>query len=149
MSASSNLTKIYLSADEQQVPLNTIGHNGHHDIPSSDFSSGPFAVKLFEGGEMTADVDSLTQQARAKQKLSPRVFMWFITFFAALSGFLFGYDIGVVAGALPKLKETFNADETQKEIVVSILLVGSIVGYACPEASSLGFSPNPPLSNRG
>jgi sugar phosphate permease len=59
---------------------------------------------------------------------NPIVFMWFVSAFAAISGFLFGYDIGIIAGALLMMKEAFNLTKGQEEAVVSLVLVGSIAG---------------------
>lgn len=47
----------------------------------------------------------------------------------ALGGLLFGYDTGVVSGALLFLKDTFgNLTSFDKELVTSLLLVGAAVG---------------------
>lgn len=43
-------------------------------------------------------------------------------------GILFGYDIGVVAGALDQLGDEFNLDDWQKGMVVSLISAGSIIG---------------------
>jgi sugar porter (SP) family MFS transporter len=48
---------------------------------------------------------------------------------AALGGLLFGYDTGVVSGALLFLHRSFGAiGSFDKELVVSLLLVGAVVG---------------------
>lgn len=47
---------------------------------------------------------------------------------AALGGLLFGYDTGVVSGALLFLKPQYHLSTFQQEWVVSALLVGTIVG---------------------
>src|SRR6202044_1670286 len=47
----------------------------------------------------------------------------------ALGGLLFGYDTGVVSGALLFLKDSFpHITSLQKELVTSLLLVGAAVG---------------------
>eukprot|EP00730_Choanoeca_flexa_P005434 TRINITY_DN11939_c1_g3_i3.p1 TRINITY_DN11939_c1_g3~~TRINITY_DN11939_c1_g3_i3.p1 ORF type:complete len:591 (+),score=108.95 TRINITY_DN11939_c1_g3_i3:65-1837(+) len=46
---------------------------------------------------------------------------------AALGGFLFGYDIGIISGALLQLEEQYNLTDFQKEMVVSLMLVGAII----------------------
>ena len=42
---------------------------------------------------------------------------------AAIGGFLFGYDTGVVSGAMLLIKDDFNLDDVQQEIVVTSTVV--------------------------
>lgn len=58
---------------------------------------------------------------------------WFVAgvaSLAALGGLLFGYDTGVVSGALLFLTPQFHLSTAQQEWVVSALLVGTIIGAA-------------------
>ncbi|KAJ1426735.1 major facilitator superfamily domain-containing protein [Ochromonadaceae sp. CCMP2298] len=43
-------------------------------------------------------------------------------------GLIFGYDIGVIAGVLSKVRDVFNLSPFEEGLVVSILYVGSILG---------------------
>ena len=47
---------------------------------------------------------------------------------AALGGLLFGYDTGVIAGALIFVQPDFGLSNLQAEVVTSILLVGAVLG---------------------
>lgn len=47
---------------------------------------------------------------------------------AALGGMLFGYDIGVISGAILFIKKVFALSPGMEEIVVSSVLLGSFVG---------------------
>jgi len=47
---------------------------------------------------------------------------------ASLGGMLFGYDTGVISGALLFVKEQFNLSSTMQELVVSAVLIGAVIG---------------------
>ncbi|XP_067446690.1 proton myo-inositol cotransporter-like isoform X3 [Thunnus thynnus] len=64
---------------------------------------------------------------------STPVFVYVLAFFSALGGFLFGYDTGVVSGAMLLLKKEMNLDTLWQE-----LLVSSTVGAAALSALSGG-----------
>lgn len=49
---------------------------------------------------------------------------------AALGGLLFGYDTGVISGALLYMNDTFTMTSTQEGWVTAMLLVGAAVGAA-------------------
>ncbi len=56
----------------------------------------------------------------------------------ALGGLLFGYDTGVVSGALLFLKDDFHhITSFQKELVTSLLLVGAAIGRSGPAGSPI------------
>ena len=47
---------------------------------------------------------------------------------SALGGLLFGYDTGIISGALLDLREDFSLSSREQEWVVSVILVGAMVG---------------------
>ena len=49
-------------------------------------------------------------------------FVVVLTVVSALGGFLFGYDTGVVSGAMLKVRAHFNLDSTWVEIIVSVTI---------------------------
>jgi sugar porter (SP) family MFS transporter len=57
-------------------------------------------------------------------------FVYICAALAALNGLLFGFDTGVISGALPLIEETFGLSTFLKEVVVSIVLVGAAIGAA-------------------
>ncbi|ESO89990.1 hypothetical protein LOTGIDRAFT_77976, partial [Lottia gigantea] len=57
------------------------------------------------------------------------LFIYILTFFAALGGFLFGYDTGVISGAIILLRNTYNLSSVWQEAVVSVT-VGAAAIFA-------------------
>ena len=51
-----------------------------------------------------------------------------ITIIAALGGFLFGYDTGVISGALIYIAPDFDLGNFGQQAVVASLLLGAVVG---------------------
>jgi sugar porter (SP) family MFS transporter len=65
---------------------------------------------------------------RPKSDLKP--FVYVAVGVAALGGLLFGYDTGVISGAILFIKNQFSLSATMEEIVVSAVLVGAVFGAA-------------------
>jgi len=55
-------------------------------------------------------------------------FVFIAAVFAAVGGLLFGYDTGVISGALIFIKSQFRLSVFQQELVVSVVLIGAAVG---------------------
>ncbi|KAM9352661.1 proton myo-inositol cotransporter-like [Symphorus nematophorus] len=77
--------------------------------------------------------DSATAGDLLNQDASTPGFIYVLAFFSALGGFLFGYDTGVVSGAMLLLKKEMNLSTLWQE-----LLVSSTVGAAALSALSGG-----------
>ena len=54
-----------------------------------------------------------------------------IYFFGALGGLLFGYDTGVISGALLFIPNTFKLSPFLEGAIVAALLLGAMIGSAC------------------
>src|SRR5665213_2340558 len=63
---------------------------------------------------------------KAKSEVKP--FVYLAVGIAAVGGLLFGYDTGVISGAILFIKKQFSLSSTMEEIVVSSVLVGAIIG---------------------
>ena len=51
-----------------------------------------------------------------------------VSFVAAVGGLLFGFDTGVISGAIPSVKEHFSLNAHQEGFAVSNLMIACIVG---------------------
>jgi len=56
------------------------------------------------------------------------IYLYAVSLVAAVGGFLFGFDIGVISGAIPFITRQFELNVHQEGFVVSILLLGSVLG---------------------
>ncbi|EDO46902.1 predicted protein [Nematostella vectensis] len=56
------------------------------------------------------------------------LYVYMLTFFAAIGGFLFGYDTGVVSGAMILISEVFHLSDFWHELIVSGTIGTAIVG---------------------
>ena len=63
-----------------------------------------------------------------KLNISNRMMTFFVCLLTALTGLLFGLDIGVIAGALPFIAEEFNVTYHEQEWIVSSMMLGAAVG---------------------
>ena len=76
---------------------------------------------------------SPTEKGRSSQNKAdadPKRFVYLATAISALGGLLFGYDVGVISGAILFIKQEFSLSPTMEEIVVSSVLLGSLAGAA-------------------
>ena len=65
---------------------------------------------------------------RANTETDAKHFVYLATAISALGGMLFGYDIGVISGAILFIKKEFSLSAGMEEIVVSSVLLGSLIG---------------------
>jgi sugar porter (SP) family MFS transporter len=63
-----------------------------------------------------------------KAKSEVNGFVYVAVGVAAIGGLLFGYDTGVISGAILFVKMQFSLSSAMEEIVVSVVLVGAVMG---------------------
>jgi sugar porter (SP) family MFS transporter len=64
------------------------------------------------------------------EKENKNKFVVVIAFIAALAGLLFGYDTGVISGAILFIKDKFGLTDFAEEMTVSSVLLGAVIGAA-------------------
>ena len=60
--------------------------------------------------------------------MAAKFYIYTVVLVAAIGGFLFGYDLVVIAGALPFLEQHFHLSATMKGFAVSSAILGAIAG---------------------
>jgi len=83
-------------------------------------------VPLMDNQDNVSDTQPLAQTDK-----SDLCYLVSLTSIAAIGGFLFGYDTGVVGGAALTLKPHFNLTDFELSLVVSIALGGAVLGALC------------------
>jgi sugar porter (SP) family MFS transporter len=81
----------------------------------------------------------LSDVVSAPQLRVNRAFIWKVSFIAGLGGILYGYDIGIIAAALVFVRSTFSLSRQMEGVLVSIVLVGSMIGAVSGGAASDRF----------
>ncbi len=57
-----------------------------------------------------------------------RGFIWKVSCIAGLGGILYGFDMGIIAAAMIFVRSSFALSRQMEEIVVSVVLIGAMVG---------------------
>src|ERR1700689_4909626 len=73
-------------------------------------------------------INSEAAQSPSARQAESTGFVYIAAAIAALGGLLFGYDTGVISGALIFIQKSFALSTFHQELVVSVVLVGAAVG---------------------
>ncbi len=68
------------------------------------------------------------QQPQPHGNLSPSNYMILVAFVAAIAGGLYGYDTGIISGALLQISRDFGLDHQAQELVTASILAGAVLG---------------------
>src|SRR3981189_691916 len=74
------------------------------------------------------DIPGAASQGRGVRSGDPRRYQNMIVVIATLGGLLFGYDTGVISGALVYIQQDLGLTSLTQGLVVSSLLVGAAIG---------------------
>lgn len=90
------------------------------------------------GGFVLDDNGSSGSENNSKQKLTKAVFQ--VALLSAVGGFLFGYDTGIVSGAMLYIKEDMKLKSEWQEFIVSVTILGAWMFslIAAPLATKFG-----------
>ena len=64
-------------------------------------------------------------KALDEKKRPTNGFIYLVTFFSAIGGFLFGYDTGIVSGAMVFIRDEFGLDHWWQEFIVSATILSA------------------------
>jgi len=95
--------------------------------PFESASLLPKTSRGMAGAKYAADSEGSNVQIGSNKdeksaKSGNGMFIYVLSFFSAIGGFLFGYDTGVVSGAMLLLKDNFNLTSLEQEIIVSVTI---------------------------
>jgi sugar porter (SP) family MFS transporter len=85
-----------------------------------------FTLRKFD----MAKISSPSQSSPSGAKHHVSGFVIVVSAIAAIGGLLFGYDTGVISGAILFIKQQFGLDSSMQEFTVSAVLIGSVPGAA-------------------
>ena len=96
----------------------------------------------YSGVDKQSEEDAAHEQGheQSSSDTAPQTpaFVIVLSFFSAIGGFLFGYDTGVVSGAMLLLRDQFHLTSIWEEVVVSVTIgfaaIFALVGGALNEA---------------
>ncbi|XP_034443072.1 proton myo-inositol cotransporter-like isoform X3 [Hippoglossus hippoglossus] len=114
---------------QTQARLSSSDRNSREHMSSLVVSRRP---KSENDGERSLIMDSATSGDHLlDQHASTPGFVYVLAFFSALGGFLFGYDTGVVSGAMLLLKKEMNLSALWQELLISSTVGAAAVSALC------------------
>lgn len=113
------VSKAQIEQDEQEQRERQRFNAGTNAFSASLTSTRPSDDETSTNRPPPAIADWAVEGVRRIRAEQVKRKMHFLTFMAAIGGFLFGYDTGVISGAMLPLRRTFDLTPIQQEVVVS------------------------------
>lgn len=85
-------------------------------------------ILLFNENEGNEGFEQLKNFVRQYPRIPPLLFATVFSLFAAMGGFLGGYDTGITSGAMVYIKDQYKFDDIKTEVIVSGVVGGAIFG---------------------
>lgn len=95
-------------------------HDDEYDSPEDELSKS-------QSGKRTHSLSAIQAPQMANIRHEQPNLVYLMSVLSAMGGFLFGYDTGIVSGAMVFVKKTFNLNSLWQELVVSITILGAWV----------------------
>ncbi|XP_060559321.1 solute carrier family 2, facilitated glucose transporter member 10-like isoform X2 [Ruditapes philippinarum] len=101
-----------------------ISRHGNQD---SDDGAGEFQMELSEQHVESGEVPTTPGEA-PPSKVWACFYVISASVMASLGGVLFGYDMGIISGAILQLRDVFCLSCLDQELVISAMLMGAVLG---------------------
>jgi len=127
--SSDALNSSFVSASDDERTETNILLSRMSQENSVDAGEGLVAGELFTAaGYGTDDVPSSDEHAdQAEVKRDTTAFLYILTFLSAIGGFLFGYDTGIISGAIVLLREYFLLTYEWEELIISATMAAAAI----------------------
>jgi len=100
--------------------LRTLGVSISQEAQENNIAEDPVSVRPISVSISSAPFTDI--QILSSKKQNTTCFVVVLAFLSAIGGFLFGYDTGVVSGAVILLKDSFQLSSVWQEAVISVTL---------------------------
>lgn len=110
---------LYSDSDNEDFELNDYSMSEEESLliqPSARMGRADY--RAGSGNSPGVQIDANMEE---KERPTP-FFVYVLSFFSAIGGFLFGYDTGVVSGAMLLLKDKFKLTSIKEEVIVSVTI---------------------------